>query len=87
MVNFEMIKLDRRSAQLKFKLTNGSQAEIDMARELLRLSLVELYELGYWRDQPHQFRTYMRLFRTSRAGSVNVLPSMSAIDKRAPHIL
>jgi hypothetical protein len=47
-------KLEHRSAQLQTALMKGNSAEIIAARELLRLSLVELHESGYWRENPDQ---------------------------------
>jgi hypothetical protein len=47
-------KLEHRSAQLQTALMKGNSAEIIAAREVLRLSLVELHESGYWRENPDQ---------------------------------
>jgi hypothetical protein len=63
------------------KLESGTEFEIKIARELLRLSLVELYELGHWRAQPEQFKTCMRLYRRCETATVSAPPSMSAPDR------
>ena len=47
-------KLELRSVHLQTALMKGNSAEIIAARELLRLSLVELHESGYWRENPDQ---------------------------------
>lgn len=77
-----LAKLRRRSEQLTTKLTFGTATEIGAARELLRQSLVELYELGYWREQPEQFKIHMRLYRTCGASNFSVPESMFAPDRR-----
>jgi hypothetical protein len=53
---------------------------------LLRQSLVELYQLGYWREQPDQFKRHMRLFRASSSDQFSVPVSMSAPDRRGRYI-
>jgi hypothetical protein len=53
---------------------------------LLRQSLVELYQLGYWREQPDQFKRHMRLFRASGPDQFTVPASMSAPDRRGRYI-
>ena len=47
-------KLEHRSVHLQTALMKGNSAEIIAARELLRMSLVELHESGYWRENPDQ---------------------------------
>jgi hypothetical protein len=77
-----LAKLQHRSAQLKIKLAFGTTTEITAARELLRQSLVELYELHYWRKQPEQFKIHMQLYRACRASNFSAPESMSAPDRR-----
>lgn len=76
-----LAKLQHRSEQLVKKLAFGSRTEVAAARELLRRSLVELYELGYWQEQPDEMRRYMRLYRTCRPERISVPPSSSAPDR------
>jgi hypothetical protein len=59
--------LHHRSEQLRKKLRSGTHTEVKAAREMLRLSLVELYALGYWQAQPEKLHDYMRLYRTAEA--------------------
>jgi hypothetical protein len=68
-----LAKLQHRSEHLVKKLAFGTRTEVTAARELLRQSLVELYELGYWR--------YMRLYRTCSTEQISVPPSSSAPDR------
>lgn len=75
-------KLKHRSEQLQLLLTKGNSVQIIAARELLRLSLVELHELGYWRDYPDRFQTSMRLYRASATIMFNPPASMSVPDKK-----
>jgi hypothetical protein len=77
-----LAKLRYRSEQLTTKLAFGSATEIGAARELLRRSLVELYELGYWRENPEQFKVHMRLYRACGSTHFSVPESMSAPDRR-----
>ena len=58
-------KMQHRSVQLQTALMRGNSAEIIAARELLRLSLVELHESGYWRENPDQLDFQMRLYRVA----------------------
>jgi hypothetical protein len=81
MVILALAKLQHRSEKLRTKLTSGSATEIKFAREMLRLSLVELYELGHWRDRPEQLRTHMRLYRACETASISAPPSMSVPDR------
>lgn len=77
-----LAKLRHRSDQLTVKLAFGTATEVKAARELLRLSLVELYDLGHWREQPEQFKTYMRLYRACSPTGFSAPESMSAPDRR-----
>jgi hypothetical protein len=77
-----LAKLRHRSEQLTAKLAFGTATEVKAARELLRLSLIELYELGHWREQPDDFKIYMRLYRACSPTSFSVPESMSAPDRR-----
>jgi hypothetical protein len=76
-----LVKLRHRAAQLSTKLAFGTAMEIQAARELLRQSMVELYELGYWSKQPTQMGEYMRLFRASDASYISAPVSSSAPDR------
>lgn len=78
-----LAKLQHRCERLTAALGRGTASEIAAARELLRQSLVELYELGYWREQPDQFKQHMRLFRTVANAPVSARVSSSVIDKVA----
>jgi hypothetical protein len=82
MVITALAKLQHRSEKLRAKLAFGTATEIKSAREMLRLSLVELYELGHWRDQPEQFRTHMRLYRSCDTGNISAMEPKSAPDRR-----
>lgn len=75
-------KLQHRSERLSAALGRGTATEIAAARELLRQSLVELYELGYWRERPDRFKEHMRLFRAVGAPSISARASSSVPDKR-----
>lgn len=72
--------LEHRSNRLRIVLRSGTVTEISAAREMLRLSLVELYGLGHWRNQPNDLQTHMRLYR---AAEVTAPLSMSGPDKMA----
>lgn len=74
-------KLTHRSKQLQTQLLQGNDVQIIAARELLRLSLVELHELGYWQEHPEQFKTHMHLYRAAAKINLNLPASMSAPDK------
>ena len=76
-------RLQFRSQQLQSVLLNGTHVQIIAARELFRLSLVELYELGYWREYPDQFNTQMPLYRACATLRATPLGSKSAPDKKA----
>ena len=78
-----LARLRHRAKQLSAKLSAGTATEVLAARELLRQSLVELYEFGYWREQPDQFKYYMQLYRACRPVEFNAPPSMSAPDRTA----
>ena len=75
-------KLAHRSQQLQKLLLNGNTVQIIAARELLRLSLVEMHEIGYWREHPEQFKTEMQLYRASAKVMFSPPASMSALGKR-----
>ncbi|MFN3451328.1 MAG: hypothetical protein ACK4ZE_04155 [Sphingorhabdus sp.] len=79
-------KLMCRKQQLESTLSQGNSAQIIAARELLRLSLVEMYELGYWREHPSQFKGYLRLYRAAGTLRFNAPASKSAPDKTAQYI-
>jgi hypothetical protein len=81
MAFIELARLRYRSAQLGKKMQSGSAADIKIARELLRLSLVELYRLGHWRSHPDQLCDYMSLYRAAEP-KISAPESMSAPDKR-----
>lgn len=86
MIKAALAKLQHRCERLTSILAFGTAAEISAARELLRQSLVELYQLGYWREQPDQFKRHMRLFRASSSDQFSVPVSMSAPDRRGRYI-
>ncbi|WP_373475492.1 hypothetical protein [Sphingorhabdus sp.] len=80
-----LAKLQHRCERLGAALGRGTATEIAAARELLRQSLVELYEQGYWREQPEQFKQHMRLFRSVDAPPISARVSSSVPDKRAQY--
>lgn len=86
MMKAALVKLQHRCERLTSVLAFGTATEISAARELLRQSLVELYQLGYWREQPDQFKRHMRLFRASGPDQFTVPASMSAPDRRGRYI-
>jgi hypothetical protein len=86
MMKAALVKLQHRCERLTTILAFGTATEISAARELLRQSLVELYQLGYWREQPDQFKRHMRLFRASGPDQFTVPASMSAPDRRGRYI-
>jgi hypothetical protein len=65
MVERELRTLQHRSDRLKANLSAGTLTEISAARELLRRSLVDLYELGHWQSQPNDLQRHMRLYRAA----------------------
>lgn len=75
--------LHHRSEQLRKKLRSGNDTEVTAAREMVRLSLVELYGLGYWQAHPEALRDYMRLYRAAKEMSANATPSKTAPDRMA----
>ncbi len=77
-----LARLRHREKQMSAKLSTGTATEVLATRELLRQSLVELYEFGYWREQPDQFKYYMQLYRACRPMEFSAPPSMSAPDRR-----
>ena len=81
MVISALARLRHRSTQLKARLTLGSATDVASAREMLRLSLVELYELGYWREHPNEFRIHMQMFRAQAATRFNGQPSTSGLGR------
>lgn len=83
MTVYALKKLQHRSEQMTMKLAFGTKTEIAAARELLRQSLVELYELGYWLQHPDEMRKYMRLYRICGPEYISVPESMSAPDRTA----
>lgn len=85
MIRAALAKLQHRCERLTSILAFGTVTEINEARELLRQSLVELYQLGYWREQPDQFKRHMRLFRASGPDQFSVPASMSAPDRRGQY--
>lgn len=72
--------LEHRNERLRAALNGGTATEIRAAREMLRLSLIELYRLGHWRGQPNDLQNHMRLFRSAEPTES---PSMTAPDKMA----
>lgn len=80
-----LAKLQHRCERLGAALGRGTATEITAARELLRQSLVELHELGYWRDHPDQFKQHMRLFRSVDAPPISARVSSSVPDKRVQY--
>lgn len=83
MVQAALRTLLRRSDQFRTTLRSGTHTEVNAARELLRLSLVELHNLGYWQAHPEQLRCYMRLYRAVDAGTLTGLESSSGPDRMA----
>ena len=79
-------KMQHRSVQLQTALMKGNSAEIIAARELLRLSLEEMQESGYWRDNADQLQIQMRLYRISAKMMFNPPASMSGPDKKVQYI-
>lgn len=75
-------KLKHRNMQLQAMLSKGTRRQILAARESLRLSMVELNEVGYWRDNPDELNVQLRLYRAA-AKMVFSPASMSGPDKRA----
>ncbi len=83
MTIYALAKLKHRSEQMTTKLAFGTKTEIAAARELLRQSLVELYELGHWLQHPEQMREYIRLYRICGPDYVSAPESRSAPDRMA----
>jgi hypothetical protein len=81
MTIYALAKLKHRSEQMTAKLAFGTKTEIAAARELLRQSLVELYELGHWLQHPDEMRKYMRLYRICGPDYISVPESRSAPDR------
>lgn len=80
-------KLKHRNEQLQALLIKGNSVQIIAARELLRLSLVEMHELGYWREYPDQFKIHMQLYRASATTTLTQQESMFAPDKKVRYSL
>lgn len=78
-------QLKRRSQRLEALIRTGSKVQIMAARELFRLSLVELYEQGFWQQHPNEFKTHMRLYRASGPFRFNARASKSVPDKMAQY--
>ncbi len=78
-------QLKYRSQKLESLLMTGSKIQIMAARELFRLSLVELYEQGFWQQHPNEFKTHMRLYRASGPFRFSVPASTSVPDRMARH--
>lgn len=74
-----------RKQQLEASLLQGNSTEIIAARELLRESLVQMHDLGYWREHPSQFKGYLRLYRAAGTLRFNAPASKSAPDKTAQY--
>jgi len=79
--------LHHRSDKLRNMLCSGTQTEVKAAREMVRLSLVELYGLGYWQAHPEQLRDYMRLYRKVEASAVTAPESSSELGRMARYSL
>jgi len=78
--------LHHRSDKLRQKLHSGTHIEVKAAREMLRLSLIELHGLGYWQAKPEQLRDYMRLYRAAERRNAIESPSMSGPGRMARYI-
>jgi tRNA(Met) C34 N-acetyltransferase TmcA len=65
MKGIELRTLQHRSERLRRISRSGTATEIHAARELLRRSLVALYELGHWQNQPNDLQTHMQLYRAT----------------------
>ena len=79
-------KMQHRSVQVQTALMKGNSAEIIAARELPRLSLEEMQESGYWRENPDQLQIQMRLYRISAKMMFNPPASMSGPYKKVQYI-
>lgn len=75
------VQLKQRSERLETLLMTGCDVQIMAARELFRLSLVELYQQGYWQEHPREFETHMRLYRASGLFRSSALASTSVPDR------
>ncbi len=80
-------RLKHRSEQLETLLMKGSNVQIIAARELFRLSLVELYEQGFWQANPAEFQIHMRLYRASGPFRFSAPASMSGPDRMVRYTL
>jgi len=78
-------QLKYRSQKLEALIMTGSKVQIMAARELFRLSLVELYEQGFWQQHPNEFNTHMRLYRASGPFRFSPRASKSVPDRRAQY--
>lgn len=80
---YELLKY--RSQKLEALVLAGSNVQIIAARELFRLSLVELHEQGFWQQHPNEFKTHMRLYRASGPFRFSVPASKSVPDRMAQY--
>jgi hypothetical protein len=87
MTEFAHKQLKHRSERLRHLLNHGANGEIAAARELLRLSLVELYREGYWQKEPAELQRHMRIYRAAEPHGLSAPESMSAPDKMARYSL
>jgi len=78
-------QLTQRRLKLEELVTTDCDLRIRTARELFRLSLVELYTQGYWQQHPSEFRTHMRLYRASGPFRFSALASTSVPDRMAQY--
>jgi hypothetical protein len=78
-------RLQHRSEQVTTKLAFGTKTEVAAARELLRQSMVELYELGHWLHHPEDMRKYMYLYRICGPDYISAPVSRSVPDRRAQY--
>jgi len=76
-------QLKHRSERLETLLIKGCDVQIIAAREMFRLSLVALYEQGYWQEHPNEFKTHMQLYRESGPFRFSALASTSVPDRTA----
>ena len=87
MTNAAYVRLKQRGQQLEIALVNGRTVQIIAARELFRLSLVELYDQGFWRENPAEFKSHMRLYRASGPYGFSAPASTSGPDRTAQYNL
>jgi hypothetical protein len=82
MVEHLLINLQQRSDRLQRTLNCGTTLEVKSAREMLRLSLVELYAAGHWQKHPGDMQKYMRIYRSAET-CVSAPASSSAPGRMA----